>query len=43
MICHIRESLYYFIDGIWYKPSGMSEIIVIMFKEIITKAKIPGF
>ena len=39
----MRESLYYFIDGTWYKTSGMAQIIVIMFKDIITKDKIPGF
>jgi hypothetical protein len=43
MIGHMRESLYYLIDGTLYKPSGMTQIIVIIFKDIITKDKILGF
>lgn len=42
MIAHMRVSPYYFIDGTWYKPPGMVQILIIMFKEIITGLKIPG-
>ena len=42
MIAHMRESIYYFIDGTWYKPPGMVQILIIMFKDTITGLKIPG-
>ena len=42
MIAHIREAECLFIDGTWYKPPGFCQIIVIMFKDIITKEKYPG-
>ena len=42
LIAHMRESLYYFIDGTWYKPPGMEQILVFMFYDIISKIKIPG-
>ena len=42
MIGHMRQSNYYFIDGTWYKPGGIEQILIIMFKDIITGDKIPG-
>ena len=42
LIGHIRQSKYYFIDGTWYKPPGMVQILIIMFKDSITDLKLPG-
>ena len=42
MITYIREPECLFIDGTWYKPPGFCQIIVIMFKDIITKEKYSG-
>ena len=42
MIAHMRESLCIFIDGTWYRPKGMCQILIFMFKDSLTKEKIPG-
>ena len=41
MIGQIRQWNYFFIDGTWYKPGGMEQILIIMFKDIIMGGKIP--
>lgn len=43
MICHIRQSKYWHIDGTWYRPPEMVQILIIMFKDIISMIKIPAF
>ena len=42
MIAHIREAECLFIGRTWYNPQGFCQIIVIKFKDIITKEKYPG-
>lgn len=42
MIAHARESDWLFIDATRYKPPGMVQIIIIMFKDVIYKEKILG-
>lgn len=39
----MRHAKFWYIDGTWYKPPGMIQILLIMFKDIITNSKIPGF
>ena len=41
LIAHMRESKYYFIDGTWYKPPGMVQILIILFLDCISNLKIP--
>ena len=41
-ISHLRVAKYIFIDGTWYKPNGYEQILIILYKDIITKEKIPG-
>ena len=36
----MRQSNYFFIDGTWYKQGVIEQIIIIMFKDIITGDKI---
>lgn len=43
MIARGRESYYYFIDGIFHRPKTYSQLLIILFKEIIIKEKIPLF
>ena len=31
-----------FIDGTWYKQNGFEQILIVLYKDIITKEKIPG-
>lgn len=39
---HIRQSKNNFIDGTWYRPKGFRQILIIEYKDIITKEKIIG-
>jgi hypothetical protein len=41
-IAHIRESKNIFIDGTWYKPKGFCQLLIIQYKDIITKEQIVG-
>ena len=41
-ISHLRVAKHIFIDGTWYKPNGYEQILIILYKDIITKEKIPG-
>ena len=41
-ISHLRASKHIFIDGTWYRPNGFEQILIILYKDIITKEKIPG-
>ena len=36
-----RISLYYFFDETWYMPKGDGQLFMILFKDIITKEKLP--
>ena len=40
MLGNMRQSNYFFIDGTWYKHGVIEQIIIIMFKDIITGDKI---
>ena len=39
----MRKANYLFIDATWYKPPGMSQLLIIMYKDIINGEKYPGF
>ena len=41
-ISHLRSSKHIFIDGTWYRPNGYEQILIILYKDVITKEKIPG-
>ena len=41
-ISHLRESKHIFIDGTWYRPNGYEQILIVLYKDIIIKEKIPG-
>ena len=43
MIARGRESYYYFIDGTFHRPKPYSKLLIILFKDIIIKEKIPLF
>ena len=43
LIARGRESRYYFIDGTWHMPKGYSQLLIILYKDIIIKEKIPLF
>lgn len=38
-----RISLYYFSEGEWYMPKGYGQLYIILFKDFITKKKLPLF
>lgn len=38
----MRNAICWFVDGTWYRPQNMAQIMIIMFKDSITKEKIPG-
>ena len=39
----MRESKVFFIDATWYQPHGFQQLLIIMFKDVITHEKYPGF
>ena len=41
-ISHIRKAKHLFIDGTWYRPDGFVQILIILYKDIITNEKLPG-
>ena len=41
-ISHIRKRKHLFIEGTWYRPKGFEQILIILYKDIITNEKIPG-
>lgn len=43
LIAHMRESKFFFIDATWYQPHGFQQLLIIMFKDVITHEKYPGF
>ena len=41
-ISHLRTSKHIFIDGTWYRPNEFEQILIILYKDVITMEKIPG-
>ena len=41
-ISHLRKAKHLFIDGTWYRPDGFVQILIILYKDIITNEKLPG-
>ena len=41
-ISHIRKTKHLFIAGTWYRPDGFAQILIILYKDIITNNKLPG-
>ena len=42
-INRMRKSKNFFIDGTFHQPPEFSQMLIIMYKDIITNIKIPGF
>ena len=40
-ISHIRKSKNFFIDNTWYLSDGFAQILIILYKDIITNDKLP--
>ena len=43
MIARARESHHYFIDATWHIPKGFNQLLIVLFKDIIIKEKLPVF
>ena len=41
-ISHMRASHHWFIDGTFYKPDNFVQLMIIEYKDVIIKEKIPG-
>ena len=42
-INRMRKSKNYFIDGTFHHPPGFTQMLIIMYKDILTNLKISGF
>ena len=43
IIARIRNSLHFFVDATFHHPQGYSQLLIIIFKDIISKEYYPGF